>query len=518
MNSPVIYKITPSAPPLPPSEQVTKEAEDVLPPPYIEDDVTDESILKPAVIAAAAAVEVTPPKEISRECTRDPVTFVLGKDGSSLAEIIFSKQWKRFMEDTYDVKLGKIKVSYDKAIKNDDGTVTYINPRIKVEGEDVTFSPSVDKNLLANLLGHSSASKMKPSKTTLFKNYKNVKIKGPQELALAENAEKEDSYVQSITCKIDDADDFERLKIASKEMVQEKQRRDDQKRAEVRKLLEQAAAAREQSAEMTAKQKQIKAEEERMEAELAKAKSEIAKRDKMQQELKAAEGRKAKLAQEQIAIKAAQDEASASIAMVPTLIAKVEEAIAKISKEQEQSEKEIAGAKDLLLAQLKKLEQAEQARMKKVIMMADDTATGEIKTTTMEAVYTQVKIGGEIAWKDPEPRGLIWLDTIKVGVDQWEAINYCKEVNKKYSNLGYQCRLPSKEEYEQLGKDMGYGSSKRYTPQVFSDLNRWFWLSSVFSSFSGGAFFFDGSYGYIGSDLISHIISHSISARCVCDR
>ncbi|MBF0300033.1 MAG: hypothetical protein HQK51_15020 [Oligoflexia bacterium] len=525
------FKVEPSAPPLPLSEQAkqaTKE-EDDPPPAYTESEGN-----------------VAPPKEISRECTSDPITFKF--DGSSPVKIIFSEAWKKFLQDTFGVKLGKIEVSYDKVTKNGDGTATYENPRIKVEGEDRNFSPSVNKDFLANLLAHSSAIKMKPSEKILFKNYKNIIIKGPQELE--ENAEKEDSYVQSITCKIDDADDFKRLEIASKEMAQEKQKRDDEKRADARKLLEQAATAREQSAKMIAKQKQIKTEEERIEVELAKAKSEIASRDKMQQELKAAEDRKAKLAQEQTAIRAAQEEATAGIAKTSTSIAEVQKETAKIREEtakireetaeslikQEQSKKEIADKKSLLLAQkrkmddeingdLKKLEQAEQAieqaeqareraRMRE---LAGDIATGVTKTTTTEAVYIQVKIDKEIGWKSPhklaDDSEFIWLEEITDGVTHRGAINYCEEVNKKYSKLGYKCNLPSREQYEQLGRDMGYGSKgKGYTPQIFSNVGgKQFWSLS-----HTGSYFPYYLNGFNGSVSYRYNSSLSSSARCVC--
>ncbi|MBF0298643.1 MAG: hypothetical protein HQK51_07985 [Oligoflexia bacterium] len=83
------------------------------------------------------------------------------------------------------------------------------------------------------------------------------------------------------------------------------------------------------------------------------------------------------------------------------------------------------------------------------------------------------------------------------------------KINKKYSKLGYQCRLPSIEEYRQLGKDMGFDSSKGYTPQVFSDLAHEFWSSASFSDF---AYAFYGSYGFISIDYSKN----SLSARCVC--
>ena len=123
--------------------------------------------------------------------------------------------------------------------------------------------------------------------------------------------------------------------------------------------------------------------------------------------------------------------------------------------------------------------------------------------------FTQVshpKAG--VGWRDPS--GLIWYDRAKENMNQRAAERYCNDLG---------LRLPTREEFEQLGQYMGASRSsdghysyKGFQPQVLPNLEGyWFWSSSVYPSYAYYAYYFYASNGGFASDYRNF----SYSVRCV---
>ncbi len=123
--------------------------------------------------------------------------------------------------------------------------------------------------------------------------------------------------------------------------------------------------------------------------------------------------------------------------------------------------------------------------------------------------FTQVlhlKAGS--GWRDPS--GLIWYGQAEKKMDWKEAGRYCR---------GFGLRLPTREEFVQLGLYMGAtGTLKRYSfatyePQVFLDRTGiwFFWSSSSPRRRSNIAYSFDGGTG----SFSVWPQNHPFSVRCV---
>lgn len=105
------------------------------------------------------------------------------------------------------------------------------------------------------------------------------------------------------------------------------------------------------------------------------------------------------------------------------------------------------------------------------------------------------------AWIDP--RGIIWSDVIIDGngsarsLLQSEALALCEDIG---------AHLPTKEEWEALGKDMGYlrNNKSRYIPQFLPNLyGKKFWSSSGSSRFRGVPYVFHGDRGHLAPGNLS---------------
>jgi hypothetical protein len=101
-----------------------------------------------------------------------------------------------------------------------------------------------------------------------------------------------------------------------------------------------------------------------------------------------------------------------------------------------------------------------------------------------------------------EVEGLIWSGVPNEKMNQIKAMQFCK-------SLGEGSRLPTREEYEILAKDMGY--PHRYNADFMPDMKEnWFWSSSLYGN--NLAEFFSGNAGY--TSATSRGISR-VSVRCV---
>ncbi|MEO5970663.1 MAG: hypothetical protein ABIQ95_12105 [Bdellovibrionia bacterium] len=138
-------------------------------------------------------------------------------------------------------------------------------------------------------------------------------------------------------------------------------------------------------------------------------------------------------------------------------------------------------------------------------VLADyDYPWGEPVQTISGAVYQRVVGRPDLAalgraWQNPkDPKKLIWGDIAKLedgsdnNMDHLSAETYCKSLK---------ARLPTKEEFETLAKDLGNRPSHYYHPVFLPNLlNRWFWSSTVLPDAPQFAATFNGSAGIVNSD------------------
>ncbi len=128
----------------------------------------------------------------------------------------------------------------------------------------------------------------------------------------------------------------------------------------------------------------------------------------------------------------------------------------------------------------------------------------QVKYTRVTDSALLVKLGR--AWKD-EKTGLIWGDIVKgkndaiYMMDQSDAERYCHLIG---------ARLPRREDFEKLAKDLGYPTD--YIPQFLPDLYKnWFWLSSIRLGNFDNALAYNGEYGFV----VKKPRSEYNSVRCV---
>jgi hypothetical protein len=115
------------------------------------------------------------------------------------------------------------------------------------------------------------------------------------------------------------------------------------------------------------------------------------------------------------------------------------------------------------------------------------------------------------AWQNlKDPEKLIWGDTAKLEdgsdnkMNHFAAEMYCKSLN---------ARLPTKEEFETLAKDLGNRPSHYYHPAFLPNLlNRWFWSSTVLPDLPQFASTFNGSAGIVTSGNRNSVMG---AVRCV---
>lgn len=85
--------------------------------------------------------------------------------------------------------------------------------------------------------------------------------------------------------------------------------------------------------------------------------------------------------------------------------------------------------------------------------------------------------------------GLIWSGVAPNQMNHYDAEKFCQ-------GLGEQVRLPTKEEWEVVGKIMSPGGI--YNPDLFPGIRgKYFWASSVYPANSDLAFYFSGVAGKV---------------------
>lgn len=136
----------------------------------------------------------------------------------------------------------------------------------------------------------------------------------------------------------------------------------------------------------------------------------------------------------------------------------------------------------------------------------------------MHALYEELQrdhaaffaLGGEAGriYRITDPAGRVppftLSDVAPNRMNHADAVQFC---------LAHGGRLPTKEEYEALGRAMGRGRPGGYDRNRIAGMDaRWFWSGSVHPDNADGAFFFSGNFGSVASDYRDYADG---SARCL---
>jgi hypothetical protein len=143
--------------------------------------------------------------------------------------------------------------------------------------------------------------------------------------------------------------------------------------------------------------------------------------------------------------------------------------------------------------------------------MAANNTNPETTITVTGAVFTLETTHPQLGVAYRDPHGLIWGQDGASHVNLAQAMSYCESIG---------ARLPTREEFARLAKDLGAGTRAHYScmtadkqNEVIPDLNDiWYWSSSLGGH---GHHYNDIFHGYGGYIEPGNADSTGGSARCV---